>query len=473
MKTVNTNRLILLVVLFLVGLCAYIVGTDLTFNAVKPDGPAIDTFTLSHGPPPTEPPINIHLTWNDNSTDTTMVITWATLTDAGTVVKYGLTESYGSEQSGSSVWSSACSQYIHTVKLTGLTPGTTYRYSCGSSAGGFSSNSTFTTGLAAGSSEKFVFSIGGDSRNPDNTTPNPTYAARRIDVMNAILSYNPQFAIHLGDIPNRGQYQEQWDEIFDNLEPQFTTMPYMPCWGSHGDPHQADNCYDQFDLPLNGTGIGNEQYYSFDYGNVHFTVLYALVTDSRILPGSDQYNWLESDLQQADNNPNIDWKFVCVHSPPYSTAIRSTGGSNPGLRADVCPLFDAYNVDIVFTAHEHNFEKTHLINNDTKVQDVPSGSNLVDPSGRIYYVSGGLGAGINPADGDAWFSANYANVLHFLLVDVADMTVNIKAIRTNLTLLDELTISKSPPSTPGQATNPSPLSAEPKPCLVLAKNPSP
>ncbi|UCC98676.1 MAG: metallophosphoesterase family protein [Phycisphaerales bacterium] len=421
-------------------------------TALTPDGNGRNDAGGSVGD--SDPPINIHLTWNDNSTDTTMVITWATLTDVETVVKYGLTESYDSQRTGSSVWSSACRQYIHTVKLTGLAPVTPYHYCCGSSAGGFSEDFMFTTGVPAGGSERFIFSIGGDSRNPDDTTPNPTYAAYRISVMNTILSCQPQFAIHLGDIPNRGQYQPQWDEIFDNLKPQFTTMPYMPCWGSHGDPHQAQNAFDQFVLPLNGTGAGKEEYYSFDYGKVHFTVLYALWGDSRILPGSPQYKWLEHDLNKASYNPKIEWKFVCIHSPPYSTATRSAGGSNLGLRSDICPMLDQYKVDIVFTAHEHHFERTHLIRNDTKVQDVPSGSGLVDPNGRIYYISGGLGGPVNPADGNEWFSAHHANVRHFLLVDVNDMTVNVKAIAEDLTLVDELTMSKSP--TASEKTQPPP-----------------
>ena len=77
----------------------------------------------------------------------------------------------------------------------------------------------------------------------------------------------------LGDYTDRGRYQDQWDELFDNLKPQLTTMPYMMVWGSHEDPDLYPNAFAQFDYPSNGTPADQDRYYSFDYGNAHFIVL--------------------------------------------------------------------------------------------------------------------------------------------------------------------------------------------------------
>jgi hypothetical protein len=391
-------------------------------------------------------PINIHLCWDENNVASTMLVKWATPTDADSIVKYGSTSSYGSQQTGTSLWSSSCNQYIHTVKLTGLTADSTYHYSCGSTAG-WSADAAFVTGLTVGDSNSFIFAAGGDTRNPDDITPNATYAAYRITVMNAILSQQPKFFIFLGDYTNRGRYQEQWDEIFSDLKPQHTTMSYMMVWGSHEDPDIAPNAYAQFDFPPNGVTGDGDKYYSFDYGNAHFITLFATaalatspLTEHLIPPGSAQYNWLVNDLQQASNNPNIEWKFISVHAPPYSTATRAAGGSCVGLRADIGPLIDQYGVDVVFTAHEHNFERTHLIKNDSKVMDVPNSSVLMSPQGAIYYVSGGAGAGLNDCDGNGWFSAVHQNLRHFLRVQVNGKTLNIKAIQSTGALLDEITI---------------------------------
>lgn len=405
-----------------------------------------DVWSFTTAPPANATPINIHLSWNENNVGSTMLVKWATMTDADSIVRYGPTNSYGSQQTGTSVWSSTCNQYIHTVELTGLTPNSTYHYSCGSSSA-WSADAAFTTGLTAGDANQFVFALGGDTRNSDDTTPNALYAGYRIDVMTAILAQNPRFFIHLGDITNRGRYQPQWDEIFDNLKPEFTTTPVLITWGSHEDPDIATNGYTQFDFPPNGITGDGDKYYSFDYGNVHFISLFATAAEAsspltaHLIPvGSAQYNWLVNDLQQASNNPNIEWKFISVHAPPYSTATRASGGSCVGLRADIGPLIDEYGVDVVFTAHEHNFERTHLIKNDSKVMDVPNGSVLKGPQGAIYYVSGGAGAGLNDCDGNAWFSAVHQNLRHFLRVQVDGKTLNIKAIQPTGALLDEITI---------------------------------
>ncbi len=409
-----------------------------------------DVWSFTTAPPTGPVPTNIHLSWNENAVGTTMTVIWATLTDVNSVVQYGLTNAYGSQQTGTSVLVSACNQYIHTIKLTGLTPNTTYHYSCGSSAA-WSTDATFITGLIAGDANEFVFAMGGDTRNPDDIVPNPTYAGYRITVMNTILLQQPKFFMFLGDYTNRGQYQNQWDEIFDNLKPQVTTMPYMIAWGSHEDPDIAPNAYAQFDFPPNGVSGDKDKYYSFDYGNAHFIVLFATAAQAtnplieHLIPaGSAQYNWLVSDLQHASSDPNIEWKFISVHAPPYSTATRSGGGSCVGLRADIGPLIDQYGVDVVFTAHEHNFERTHLIRNDSKVMDVPGDSVLVNPPGTIYYVSGGAGAGLNDCDGSQWFSATHQNLRHFLLVRPSGRTLNVKAIQINGALLDEITIQHRP-----------------------------
>jgi len=405
-----------------------------------------DVWSFTTAPPSGPVPINIHLSWNENNVGSTITVIWATLIDTNSIVRYGSTSSYGQQQTGTSVWSSSCNQYIHTVKLTGLTPVSTYHYSCGSDAS-WSEDAAFRTGLNSGDANEFVFATAGDTRNPDDITPNPTYAAYRIAVMNAILLQQPRFFIHLGDIPNRGRYQEQWDEIFSDLKPEFTTLPVMVSWGSHEDPDIATNAYNQFDFPPNGVPSDKDKYYSFNYGNAHFTVLYvkaAAADIPRVEPNSAQYNWLVSDLQQASSNPNIEWKFVFIHAPPYSTATRAAGGSCLELRADIGPLIDQYGVDVVFTAHEHNFERTHLIKNDSKVIDVPNGSVLGDPQGAIYYVSGGAGAGLNDCDGNAWFTANFYNVRHFLRVQVNGKTLNIKAIQPDGALLDEITIQHYP-----------------------------
>ena len=93
-----------------------------------------------------------------------------------------------------------------------------------------------------------------------------------------------------------------------------------------------------------------QQYYSFDYRNVHFTVI------STELPfgiGTEQYNFVDQDLSQASANSSIAWKIVLFHKPPYV----SPGGEGPlkGLSQAMHPLFDKYHVDFVLEGHDHNY----------------------------------------------------------------------------------------------------------------------
>ena len=47
-----------------------------------------------------------------------------------------------------------------------------------------------------------------------------------------------------------------------------------------------------------------DQYYSFDYQNVHFTVMSDYVPDEK---GSEQYTFVQNDLAKAAAAPNTDW----------------------------------------------------------------------------------------------------------------------------------------------------------------------
>ncbi|RLC63774.1 MAG: hypothetical protein DRI01_04615 [Chloroflexi bacterium] len=114
----------------------------------------------------------------------------------------------------------------------------------------------------------------------------------------------------------------------------------FPALGNHELNHA--NYFDLFYLP------GNERWYSFDYGNAHFTCLQIDgFADYSI--GSEQYNWLEQDLAST----NQTWKFVFFHFPPYSSASH---GSDLNVRAALQPLFEEHDVDIVFTGHDHSYE---------------------------------------------------------------------------------------------------------------------
>ena len=93
--------------------------------------------------------------------------------------------------------------------------------------------------------------------------------------------------------------------------------------------------------------MGGRTHYSFDAprGNVKFI---AIESD---YPTPKQIAWLKEEL--ASNNA---WIIPYFHHPLYSSGRRH--GPHVDLRATLEPLFLASNVTVVFTGHEHFYERT-------------------------------------------------------------------------------------------------------------------
>ena len=65
----------------------------------------------------------------------------------------------------------------------------------------------------------------------------------------------------------------------------------------------------------------------------------------------EQVAWLEKELKDS----NEAWKIPYFHHPPYSSGDRH--GSDRRLREVLEPLFVKYNVSVVFTGHDHFYER--------------------------------------------------------------------------------------------------------------------
>jgi hypothetical protein len=70
-----------------------------------------------------------------------------------------------------------------------------------------------------------------------------------------------------------------------------------------------------------------------------------------------QTPWLERTLAEARRDPAVDMIVVFMHQCAMSTSVPGNG-SDLGIRRAWLPLFDRYEVDLVLSGHEHDYERT-------------------------------------------------------------------------------------------------------------------
>src|SRR6185436_6182184 len=88
-----------------------------------------------------------------------------------------------------------------------------------------------------------------------------------------------------------------------------------------------------------------QRYYTFSRKNARFFVLDTNLLDPR------QLSWIDDALRQSGD----DWKICYFHHPLYSNAGRH--GGDVALRVALEPLLVKHGVDVVFSGHDHVYER--------------------------------------------------------------------------------------------------------------------
>ena len=106
--------------------------------------------------------------------------------------------------------------------------------------------------------------------------------------------------------------------------------------GNHDRP--TNRAYARFNM-------GGERYYTYVKKNVRFFALDSNQMDPR------QLAWIDKALKESSD----DWKICYFHHPLYSDGGRH--GSEVELRVALEPLFVKYGVNVVFSGHDHIYER--------------------------------------------------------------------------------------------------------------------
>ena len=374
----------------------------------------------SHTSKTTDPPYDIHLNWQHDSS-TAMTVVWeTTASTTGSTVKYGPDTDYGQIATGTTD-NQGTNGLIHIVEITGLLADTTYHYACGADTGGWSADSTVIT-APAGPAD-FVFCAMGDSRD------NPSEFSKIVGKANAV---NPLFTAFTGDLCGSDSAND-YDIWFSNWEQLGDHSPIAPALGNH--EAGAINYLHRFALP------NNERWYSFNYSNMHIIVL-STSLDS-YSQGTDQYTWFVNDLKAAANDSMHPWKIVIFHNPSYNAGGHD---GDPNVQNILSPLLSEYKVDLVFNGHNHYYERTYPLKGGGANPTVTD-TNLhyyKNPDGVIYATTGSCGAPLYDI-GSAYYLAVAVKNYHFARISV--FTNNSLHMETFLddgtTLIDNFWIEKT------------------------------
>jgi predicted phosphodiesterase len=175
--------------------------------------------------------------------------------------------------------------------------------------------------------------------------------------------------------------------------------------GNHED--DSDEGFSQF---MSAFGLPTT-YQAFTYGNARIIVMDTDHFSYSV--GSNQYNFVISQLQQASQNSAIRWIIVYFHKEMYTSPntcgagnCENTNSEISNLRNIYHPKFDQYGVDMVFMGHVHNYQRTFPIMYDSGSPSSPTVTSTAsqdydDPAGAIFVLVGTGGVNFHGLSGKA------------------------------------------------------------------------
>jgi hypothetical protein len=241
------------------------------------------------------------------------------------------------------------------------------------------------------------------------------------NVAGLVNSWSPEFVITVGDNnypsgqpetidANVGQFYHSYIEPYTGGYGEGADQNrFFPTLGNHDyDTNMAQSYFDYFALP------GNERYYDFTWGPVHF---FALNSDPRepdgVASNSTQAAWLQSVMAQSQ----APWQVVYFHAAPYSSGLH---GSTDWMR---WPFLE-WGADAVLAGHDHDYERLSI--------------------GGLPYIVNGLGGGAiypvgDPIDGS---QVRYSGDHGAMLVEATPTSLTFQFASYDGQVIDSFVVEK-------------------------------
>lgn len=218
----------------------------------------------------------------------------------------------------------------------------------------------------------------------------------------ALVRRSVDLLIHTGDLVHDGYLASDWLRFFQIEHDLLSSTPVYAVIGNHDNRGKLGTWWFE---TLFGKG---SKYRSIDYGPVHLVILNS---EGGL---AEQARWLEEDLARLRREkPNIHYVLAFIHHGPYGTG-RFNG--NRRVAALIAPLLRRYGPSIIFSGHEHDYERGEV-------------------DGLPFYVTGGGGAILEgrrcPGGKCPSWSKIWLRIYHYLIIEAAPSGLRICTYHPN------------------------------------------
>ena len=253
-------------------------------------------------------------------------------------------------------------------------------------------------------------------------------------IASRIGSEDPAFILHVGDIAYMdgtfAQYQSNYFPYYSGLMscvPFFTTPGNHDYMTNNAAPYLALHSVPQRTVPINDRG----RYYSFDWGNAHFVSLDSNASLEQAVEGNGKMlAWLENDLRST----RAFWRVVFFHHPPYATGLHQGDILCSWAREKIVPILERYGVQVVFSGHEHSYQRSHPVRDNT---------TTTQGDGTVYITSGGGGAVLYPVFAHPLLAVRQSSH-HYVRAEMRGAQLTFRAIGIDGREIDNVMLTPAP-----------------------------
>ena len=329
------------------------------------------------------------------------------------------------------------------VTLDGLEPDTEYMYRF-SNGDAVSEVKTFKTG---GTGDFSFFAAGDPQIGSGGHLKGKDGWDKTLKLLPKLDS-SASFLLSLGDQVQAGKDEEEYD-AYINRE-GFNGLTLAPIIGNHDDRGNAhEEHFKVSNVQNEGKSNAGSNYY-YVYNNTLFICLNS---------NNKDYAEHKVTIEKAvAENPNVKWRVVTFHHPPYTVARHALDDYITDMRSTLVPILKENKIDLVLNGHDHVYTRTHVMDGTKPIIEWENGeegkapSEYINPKGIIYVTT-------NSASGSKFYDImqdkkfeysavkNQEKVPNISNVKVTDNSIEVTTYRTNdSSVVDSFKIIKGDPT---------------------------